>query len=184
MKDEGAARTRSELPECGSYPHTALTSNPVTEKINISQSNNPDKLPPCGLWRRLASIVYDMLLTIALLMVAAAIVVVPSGAEIQPGTLWFQIYLMLVWWAYFAICWRVGGQTVGMRAWRVRLVTDGGERIGWAGTVLRFLIAGVSGAAAGLGYFWSLFETRRRGWHDMATGTRLVVVPKQNKKQR
>ncbi len=126
---------------------------------------------------------YDALLVIAVLMVAAAIAVIPSGSEVRPGTLWFQIYLLIVWWGYFAVCWQLGGQTVGMRAWRVVLVTEDGGRIGWARSALRFLIAWLSAAAIGLGYFWSLFEPRRRTWHDMATFTSLVVTPRQPKQQ-
>ncbi len=125
--------------------------------------------------------IYDSLLVLALLMVAAALVVIPSGSGIQSGTLWFQAYLLFTWWAYFAVCWRMGGQTVGMRAWRVTLVTETGERIGWANSAVRFLVAGVSGAAAGLGFLWSVFEPQRRTWHDLATATRLVVIPKEKK---
>jgi len=125
---------------------------------------------------------YDSLIVIALLIVAAAIVVIPANSEIRPGTLWFQIYLLIVWWGYFAACWNLGGQTVGMRAWRVRLVTENGRRIGWAATALRFLVAWVSAAALGLGFLWSLFEPRRRCWHDLAASTRLVVTPRQRKR--
>jgi len=127
--------------------------------------------------------VYDALLITALLMVAAAIPVIALGAEIDPGTIWFQLYLLAVWWAYFGVCWHFGGQTVGMRAWRVMLVTDRGGYIGWANSVLRFLVAIISAAPIGLGYLWSLFESGQRSWHDMVTATALVVIPKQRKKQ-
>ncbi|NBD96018.1 MAG: RDD family protein [Gammaproteobacteria bacterium] len=124
--------------------------------------------------------VYDALLVIAILMVFSVIVVIPFGGGVEPATLWFQAYLLVVWWAYFAICWRWGGQTVGMRAWRVRLVTESNGRIGWTGTVLRFVVAWLSAAAAGLGFLWSLFDSRRRTWHDLATATYLVVEPRRN----
>lgn len=125
--------------------------------------------------------IYDALLIVALLMVAAAIVVVPSGTEVRPETLWFQLYLVAVWWGYFAVCWRMGGQTVGMRAWRVKLVTERGERIGWGNAALRFLVAAISALFAGLGFLWSLFDAQGRSWHDMATATRLLVTPKEKR---
>ncbi len=140
---------------------------------------DPSRLPPCGLLRRVASMVYDTLLVVALVMVAAAFVVLPAGSEIRSGTLWFQAYILVVWWAYFAVCWRLRAQTVGMRAWRVKLVAKEGERVSWGGTVVRFLVAWVSAAALGLGFLWSLFEPRRRTWHDMASASRLVLLPKQ-----
>jgi len=124
---------------------------------------------------------YDSLLVVAVLMVAAALVVIPSGDGIRPGTLWFQLYLLLAWWGYFAVCWRMGGQTVGMRAWRVKLITEKGERIGWANSALRFLVAAMSALFAGLGYLWSLFDRQGRSWHDMVTATHLVVIPKEKK---
>lgn len=127
--------------------------------------------------------IYDSLLVVALLMVAAAIVVIAGGSEIRPGTHWFQAYLLAVWWAYFAVCWRMGGQTVGMRAWRVKLITDRGDRIGWASSLLRFALALVSAAAGGLGYIWSLFDADRRTWHDLAASTRLVVLPRDRKRK-
>ena len=182
MKDDRCERTLSELPECGTYPHPGLTSNPVTEKSPSKLTPSADHLPACGLFRRLASMVYDSLLVAAVLMVAAAALIIPYGSEIRSGTLWFQIYLVLACWAYFAVCWRMGGQTVGMRAWRIRLVTADGRKIGWAHSALRFFAAVASAAPAGLGFFWSLFEPRRRTWHDLASSTRLVVEPKPEKR--
>lgn len=122
--------------------------------------------------------VYDALLVVALLMVAAAVVVVPAGATVDSGTLWFQGYLLLVWWFYFALCWRLGGQTLGMKAWRIHLVTLHGGPPGWSDTAIRFIAAFVSAAAFGLGYLWSLFEPQCRTWHDRLAGSRLVVAPK------
>lgn len=178
MKDVSRSGTRTGLPECGTYPYTGLTSNPVRKKLQAFPGHDPQHDPPCGLVRRLASMVYDALLVVALLMVAAAVVVVPAGTEVNPGTVWFQGYLLLVWWLYFAVCWRVGGQTVGMKAWRIHLATGHGTPLGWPGTALRFLGAMVSAAAFGLGYIWSLFDPQRRAWHDILTGSRLVVAPK------
>jgi uncharacterized RDD family membrane protein YckC len=126
--------------------------------------------------------IYDGLLITALLMVAAAVAVIPLGSEVGAGTIWFQLYLLIVWWAYFAICWHFGGQTVGMRAWRLVLVTERGSYIGPAAAGLRFIVAILSTAAIGLGFLWSLFEAERRTWHDIASATRLVVIPKQRER--
>lgn len=178
MKGQKPAGTRTGLPECGTYPYTALTSNPVSQRKPFSPAPDPNRLPPCGLVRRLASMIYDALLVVALLMVAAAVVVIPVGTGVDSGTLWFQAYLLSVWWLYFALCWRLGGQTLGMKAWRIHLVTRDGGPPRWADTALRFVAAFVSVAACGVGYLWSLFEPQRRAWHDRLTGSRLVVAPK------
>ena len=70
---------------------------------------------PCGLLRRLAAMFYDALLLLALLMGAALIVVIPLGEAVTSSNPFFQFYLLVVCWAYLAICWR-SGQTLGMRA--------------------------------------------------------------------
>lgn len=119
---------------------------------------------------------YDGLLTLAILMVAAGVVVVPLGSEIAAGTLFFQMYLLLVWFLYFGICWRKG-QTLGMKAWRIHLVGRQ-QPPGWGTLLLRFLTAGLALAAAGLGYIHCLFDAQRRAWPDLVSGTRLIVVPR------
>ncbi|NBB93560.1 MAG: RDD family protein [Gammaproteobacteria bacterium] len=119
---------------------------------------------------------YDSLLVAALLMVAAALVVIPAGAEVASGNIAFQLYLLAVWFLYFAVCWR-SGQTLGMKAWRIDLVGSG-RKPEWHRLAIRFLMAGVSLLAAGLGFAWSLLDSSRRTWHDLASGTRLVYRPR------
>lgn len=129
--------------------------------------------PPCGIWRRLAAILYDGLLLVAIWMIAALIVVIIVNDAVF--NIVFQLYLLIVSWAYFAVCWR-GGQTLGMKAWRIRI--EGPESpISWPRTVTRFAVAAASWAPAGLGYWWSLFNREKACWHDLASNTRLVVEP-------
>ena len=130
----------------------------------------------CGLTRRLAAIVYDGLLLIALWMIATALIVIPSGQEIRADSTLFQLYLLGVAWAYLAVCWRHGGQTLGMKAWRIRL-TGNQQPITWLATVVRFIVALASLLSFGIGFLWSLFHPRRATWHDLASGTFLIVEP-------
>jgi uncharacterized RDD family membrane protein YckC len=123
---------------------------------------------------------YDGLLLIALWMIAAAIVVVPTGHEIEAGSPIFQTYLLVVAWAYLAICWRSGGQTLGMKAWRIRLTSER-QPVPWSATMVRFTVALASLLCFGLGLAWSLFHPRRATWHDLASNTYLVVEPKRKR---
>src|SRR5690625_5663766 len=77
---------------------------------------------------------YDSLLVIALLFAAGFIAVIIFGDDVPSGTLWFQFLLLVVWWAYFAVCWKMGGQTVAMRTWRIRLIRADGAAITWTDT--------------------------------------------------
>lgn len=169
-------------PQYSSQSRTGL-SNPTSTPgaRNLTETSRPDPMPrPCGLARRFAAMLYDGLLLIALWMIAAALVVIPAGHEIAPGSAIFQLYLLIVAWAYLAICWRRGGQTLGMKAWRVHL-TANQQPVSWGMTMVRFVVALASMLCFGLGFLSSLFHPRRATWHDLASGTFLHVEPKKRK---
>ena len=134
--------------------------------------------PPAGLARRFAAMFYDSLLLAAALYAAAIPAVWLRGGAVPPDELWFQAWLVFVAWFYLALSWTRGGQTLGMRAWRCRLVTVDGGPVGWGRTLARFAAALVSWAALGLGFWWALAGPERRCWHDRWSGTRIVLVPK------
>ena len=130
-----------------------------------------------GLLRRLASICYDLLIVSALLIAAtAAILPLTRGNAISAGTLWFQLYVAGIVLLYFAGFWWRSGQTIGMVAWRLRVVADSGGRATLTQCVLRGLMAVVSLAALGLGFFWALFDRHGRTWHDRVSRTRLIFL--------
>ena len=86
----------------------------------------------------------------------------------------YTLYLLLIWILYMTWFWSQGGMTVGMRAWRVRIEDQDGNRPGWSRSTVRFAVSLVSVALAGAGFLWSLLDPQKRTWHDMASGTRLV----------
>lgn len=133
---------------------------------------------PAGLPRRLAAILYDSLLMAAALYAAAVPAVWLHGGAVPPDAAWFRAWLVAVAWFYLAFSWTRGGQTLGMRAWRCRLVTTRGGPVGWGRAVARFAAAAVSWGALGLGFWWCLIDRERCAWHDRWTGTRLVLVPR------
>jgi len=134
---------------------------------------------PAPLWRRLAAVCYDLLLVVALLMALTMVVImIRGGLAIESGSVWFQTLLVACWWLYFAWSWTHGGQTIGMRAWRLRIRSVAGTDVGWREATIRFIAAGLSTAAAGLGFLWALVDTGRCTWHDRVSKTRLEFRPK------
>jgi uncharacterized RDD family membrane protein YckC len=133
----------------------------------------------CTFTRRLLVMLYDTLILLGLLILAA-VVALPFGDvdKVAMRDFWFTLWLLAVCFAYLGGCWRYGGMTVGMRAWRVRLVSYDGQMISWLGCLVRFFVGVVSLGALGLGILWALVDSKNRGWHDLAARTILI---KQNK---
>lgn len=127
------------------------------------------------------AMLYDGLLLVGIWMIAAVAVVVPSNQGIAPHTTWFQVYLLLVTWLYFAVSWRAGC-TLGMKAWHLRIESFSGQ-MGWVTTMVRFVVALASLGSLGLGFVWSLFHPEKATWHDLASNTRLVLIPKSATRQ-
>ena len=133
----------------------------------------------CGLARRLAAICYDWLLLIALLAVFTGLVLAArSGAAVAPATGWFQVALAAVGALFFAWFWTHGGQTLGMRAWRIRVVRDDGGPLTWRDAALRVLTATLAALPVGLGFAWGWIDADRRCWHDRLTRTHVRHEPK------
>jgi uncharacterized RDD family membrane protein YckC len=110
---------------------------------------------------------YDALIVLGLLIIAGALALPITGDRVQAG----------VWFTYLGWCWTHGGQTLGLRAWRVRLEAD--HAVGWRTSALRFLVSLLSAGCLGLGFWLSLLRSDRACWHDRASGTRLVHHPRQ-----
>lgn len=140
-----------------------------------NERHRQERTEPAGLLRRLAALAYDLLLLSALLFVyTLALVVLRGGEPIAPGTWWFELSLVGLWVLFFAGFWTHGGQTLGMRAWRLRLVGADAGPVGWGRALLRAAAGLVSAVPAGLGFWWALLDPERRCWHDRWSGTRLI----------
>lgn len=141
---------------------------------------------PVGLPRRMASILYDSLLLSGLLFLAMFLVVVPLGmiqglehtdtAGLRQNPFYIA-YLCAIPLLFFVGFWSRGThQTLGMRAWRIRLVGPDGSPPDLRRALLRFAAALLSWLPLGLGFLWCLVDAERLAWHDRLSGTRLVRV--------
>ena len=133
-------------------------------------------MPPetsCSLARRLAAIVYDTMLVVAILFFATVPVVLIHGGAVDGSPL-YTLYLLLVAFLFFGGFWTHGGQTIGMRAWRIRVVRGDGGPLRWRDAAVRYGAALLSWIPLAAGFWWCLFDRERLAWHDRASGTRLV----------
>ena len=144
---------------------------------------------PPGLARRLATMVYDLMLLFGVLVVAAALFYTPfhlGGSESisGPARLVFQAYLLAVIVLYYWYFWTGGRQTLGMRAWRMRLVRDDGTDLSGTDALRRLVFAAITLAPLGIGLFWMLFNRARLTWYDGLSGTRPVLLAQRKRKGR
>jgi uncharacterized RDD family membrane protein YckC len=156
----------------------------------------PAKAP--GLARRLAAFVYEGLLLFGVLMLAGWLY---SGLTQQRhalhGRLGLQLFLFLVLAVYFVWFWTHGGQTVALKAWRLRITTADGRPLSQVRALARYLTAWLwfipslaaiamadlhSGLAIGstilagvLAYaLLSMLHPQRQFFHDVVCGTRVT----------
>ena len=138
-------------------------------------------------WRLLA-LAYDALPVLALwLLVGAAFTLGyaisghPTSENIAP----FSALQWLAWlccWvvtgAYAVLSWRRGGQTLGMRPWRLRVVDAQGNPATTRALVRRYVLGTISLLGAGAGFWWAWFDRDRLTLHDRFSGTRMIRMPK------
>ncbi|MDX9874033.1 MAG: RDD family protein [Spongiibacteraceae bacterium] len=163
----------------------------------VAQSDSPSSIPAsalpiAGVARRLLAMVYDGFLLFGLLVVPLLILRAISGDgslpadgvvhELPPiGPTWaVRTYVVVLTAGFYLYFWRRNGQTLGMQAWRLKLVSVTGERPGWRQCLLRIPAGALSLLCGGLGYFW-LWYDRTGTWHDHLSNTRVVVEPKRRR---
>src|SRR3954462_9681302 len=117
--------------------------------------------------------VYESLLLFAVAFFAGWLFFFASGGrDATAGGLRhaLQLFVLVVFAAYFLWCWLRGGQTLAMKAWRIRLVDVSPRK-----ALLRFALA-VLLVPTGISILWSLFDRDRQFLHDRLAGPRLVLV--------
>jgi len=148
--------------------------------------------------RRLAAFVYEGVLLFGVVMAAGFVwSLATQQRHALLGRHGLQALLFVVLGLYFAWFWSHGGQTVAMKAWRIRLIRSDGSVVSMARAAVRYLLAwlwfapallavwlaGLRGAgaitgvvAAGVIAFAALarLHPSRQFLHDVLCGTRLA----------
>ena len=150
--------------------------------------------PSAGLLRRLGALIYDYLVVTSLLVIAgfigmgvAKLLLVTGMASVPAGedTVWLltrhPLSLIYTLWLAFVICgfytwfWTRAGQTIGMRAWRLRIQNEDGSNIRITQALIR-----LATAAFGLGNLMCLFNRKApRAFQDIWAECQVVVLSKQ-----
>lgn len=181
----------------------------MLEKSKIAQMNqNIDQhQTQAPIIKRLLAIFYDSFLLIAVLFLGMALLLLISGGyRLQAGNPLMTAYLLVISYVFFGWFWTHGGQTLGMRAWKLRIQQRNGDPVSWQQAALRFITAlpawivfliGIS-LAAGIpltsrpwlqvlerlpgwlvlviGIVWLILDQRPNSWRDNISGTRVMKL--------
>lgn len=157
--------------------------------MKVAQNMNP----PASLFRRLAALMYDGLIILAIEMLAGGLVVAILEALVAGGLMtygpyqdvsdllaqhpiWsyvYTAYLGIVWIGFFVFFWTKAGQTLGMRAWKLRVQNLDGGLISKKQALVR-----VGTSCFGLANLLVPFNSKKRGFHDLWAKTEVVVLSK------
>jgi len=144
----------------------------------MQNPENTLEYEPAGLFRRLVAMFYDSLLLFSLLLAATALALLATKGNLNYHNPFFRSSLFLICFLFFAWFWTHGGQTLGMRAWRLRVQRLDGRPITPWQALLRFLSAIPSLVLLGLGFLWILVDRKKMAWHDRFSESVIVLLPK------
>jgi len=135
-------------------------------------------MQPAGFLKRILALVYDSLLIAAIVLVLSLLLVLVNGGYPESGSFvsFIQFFILVftgpIFYSYF---WIVNkGQTTGMQAWKIKLVTTDETELNINKTMLRCLISTISFACLGLGYLWILYHKDDLSWSDILTKTKVI----------
>jgi uncharacterized RDD family membrane protein YckC len=123
--------------------------------MNISGQDPPRE--PATVFRRLAALVYDGLLLLAVLFLGTLVLLPLTGGESitpQDSGAWEYAYrgwIALLTLGFFGVSWTRRGQTLGMMSWKIRLLRDNGGLPGWKDAGIRLLSGAILLLCAVLG---------------------------------
>lgn len=137
---------------------------------------------PASLLKRLGAMLYDLLLFGSAVLVVGflsmlAITSLMGVENVQRGGLFaklFFAYLLAFGYFFFGWFWTHGGQTLGMRAWKLEVITLDGQHLSWTHALFRYLYSIISWIPFGAGYLWMLVDKNKLTFHDRISKTAIV----------
>jgi uncharacterized RDD family membrane protein YckC len=159
-----------------------------------TMSDSTNDFPRAGFFRRLAAIIYDILVAVAvgmcaaMLMLITLLILTENGlinnygyehfSDVIQHSFLYQTILQ-VWvggWVmgFFLWFWRNGGQTIGMRAWRLRLFSTNDQPLGYGRALLRLLCS-----LGGIGTLLVLIDFKhKQSLQDRIASTEMLILSK------
>lgn len=150
--------------------------------------NISKKSTNAALWRRLAAILYDSTLIIAIWMIVGFITLKAFGIT-EARTLEGDVVvldplfgkvlfcaMMFSAFTFFSWFWTHSGQTLGMQAWKLKVQNSDGSAITYKQSLIRFLLAPCSFFCFGLGYFFMFVNPDKQTFHDKISKSEIIKI--------
>lgn len=148
-----------------------------------------------GLFRRIGAWIYDALVVAAVLMLAGGLAMAVIALLLSTGLLnlgnyadaseyltrhpiaapLYSVYLGGSIVAFFGYFWCKAGQTLGMRAWKLRIQNADGSNIRFTQALIR-----MATSAFGLGNLLVPFSHTKQSLQDLMAECEMVLLPKPN----
>jgi len=126
------------------------------------------------LFRRVAAFIYDCLLLVAVFFVLTAVAIgFNQGNAIENHG--FKLLLYVVGFVFFSWFWRHGGQTLGMQAWRIKVISTNEQQITYWRCLKRYFCATF---LFGITLIFALFRDSGEALHDSFSSTKIVYISK------
>ncbi len=143
--------------------------------LSSTPAPTPQATPAMApVWRRMAAGCYDLLIVLALWFATGAAALALTRGNLDPANPLFRLSLSAVTLGYFALSWQRGGQTIGARAWQLRVEGRDGRSLDARKSWLRALALCVGAVPLGLGTIIAIVDPARRAVQDRAAGSRVV----------
>lgn len=140
--------------------------NPQAAKQQLQKPSAP------GLLRRLAAIAYDLFLLLAVLFVATALLLpLNDGKAFTSEQYFYPAYLLLISFGFYGWFWTHGGQTLGMKAWNLKVQTIEQQHLTWSHAAMRFIYALLGWGCLGLGFLCLVLDKHKLTWYDKRSKT-------------
>ncbi|MDP6727693.1 MAG: RDD family protein [Gammaproteobacteria bacterium] len=130
-----------------------------------------------SLVRRLGSMIYDLFLVFSLVFfISGIVIIIISNKQAITSPVFFFLCPLPLTYAYFALSWVKGKQTLGMKAWKFEIVQSNGEHITYGQSLIRFFLSSIS--LLGIGFVFQLFNKHKIPLHDYYSKTYLISTIK------
>lgn len=127
---------------------------------------------PAPVWKRLFAMIYDGLILTGLWLTSGFLVVLVTSGT--PPTWLTQAVLFLITFGYFIVSWVKGGQTLGLRAWRLQVIEEHQAKVTWKSAIIRTAAGLVTLAPIGVTLLTAFLNAERKTLYDRWSHTQVI----------